>query len=233
MAAHRSARCIGPLLATPIFALCGILGCSSVHVPGGSLASAPGLRNGDSMPMRRNVADPNAPFTLMPQPAHLEKREPILDIDEVPDCAPQQLNFFESRAESNGPHHSLRFTIANGGTACRLGGFPSITLLAPDGSVLGGIHVRKVSRQSLAATLGPVSSAPRDAALDRPSPQVLVLARGQAAFQLGWTTGANCEQVGRIAIAAPGQTATIVIPRTLTVCESQVLVTAVAGEGSE
>ena len=233
MAAHRTALRIAPLVAVAAAVLCGIQGCSNVRVPGGSLASAPGLGNGDSMPIRRNVADPNAPFTLMPQPAHLEKREPILDINGVPDCAPQELSFFESRAESNGPHHTLRFTIANGGTACHLSGFPSITLLAPDGSVLGGIHVRKVSRQSLAATLGPVSAAPQDAALDQPSPEVLVLARGQAAFQLGWTTGPSCEQVGRIAIAAPGETATIVIPRNLAVCEDEVLVTAVAGEGSQ
>jgi hypothetical protein len=211
----------------------GIEGCSNARIPGGSLASAPGLGNGDSMPMRRNVADPNAPFTLMPQPARLEKREPILDINGVPNCAPQQLSFFESRAESNGLHHTLRFSIANGGSACRLGGFPSITLLAPDGSVLGGMHIRKVSRQSMAATLGSVSAASQDAALDEPSPEVMVLARGQAAFQLGWTTGPSCVQVGRIAVAAPGETATIVIPRTLAVCEEQVLVTAVAGEGDQ
>ncbi len=185
------------------------------------------------MPMRRNVADPNAPFTLMPQPARLEKREPILDINDVPACAPEQLSFFESRAQSSGPHHSLRFTVANSGSACRLGGFPSITLIAPDGSVLGDIHVRKVSQESLAATLGPASAVPQDAALDQPSPEVLVVTRGQAAFQLGWTAGTNCELVGRIAIAAPGDTATIIVPRALDVCEGQVLVTAVSLEGSE
>jgi hypothetical protein len=48
--------------------------------------TAPNM-NGDAIPTMRNVADPNAPFTLRPETPHLVKRQPILDASALPVCA--------------------------------------------------------------------------------------------------------------------------------------------------
>ncbi len=222
---------------TLAIALAGMLaaatGCGHIQASGSSRAGAPALQEEGSVRTGHNVADPNAPFTMMPAVARLATREPLLDVNGVPACAPAALGIFESRSQANGPHHTARFTVENSGEACRLGGFPAITLLESNGTVLGNIHIRKVSAQSMAATLGPAPAAGMQAASDpdEPSPEILLTARGQAAFELGWTAGSTCEQVARIAIAAPGSTATITIPRMLSVCEDQVLLTAVSPAG--
>ena len=203
-------------------------GCSQVRFGHSSRAGAPGLRGEDGQ-LARNVADPNAPFSV-PAP-RLAIRQPLLDVNGVAPCQPAQITLFESRAQASGPHHTLRLSLANTGEACRLGGFPSISLLGPGGQVLGNIRIRKVSADSMTASLAsPVlpASAQQDEQPDAPSPQVLLSAKGEADFQVGWTSGPNCEQVSRIAVAAPGTTRSILITRPLDVCEDQVLITAVS-----
>ena len=120
--------------------------------------------NGDAM---RNVADPNAPFTLRPETPHLAKRQPILDVNAVPVCAEAQLSLFETRSRLNGNQHTLRLTLENQGTACRLSGFPAITLLGPDGAILSGVEVQKVSADTLAASLKPPVAPPDGGTGDR------------------------------------------------------------------
>ena len=187
------------------------------------------------MRMSHNVADPNAPFTVMPPGPRLAVRQPaVLDVNGLPPCDPGQITLYESRAQANGPHHTLRLSLANTGEACRLGGFPSISLLGADGTVLGNIRIHKVSNQSMTASLAsPLlpAAVKQEAEFDMPSPQVLLSAKGQADFQLGWTSGPNCEQVSRIAVAAPGTTRSILISRALAVCEDQVLITAIGTAG--
>ena len=205
-----------------------LAGCNQVRSGQSSRAGAPGLRGEDGQ-MARNVADPNAPFSVLAP--HLATREPMLDVNGVAPCQPAQITLFESRAQASGPHHTLRLSLANSGEACRLGGFPSITLLGSGNQVLGNIRIRKVSAGSMTASLAsPVqpASAQQDESSDVPSPQVLLSAKGEADFQLGWTSGPNCEQVSRIAVAAPGTTRSVLISRPLAVCEDQVLITAVS-----
>jgi hypothetical protein len=180
----------------------------------------------------RNVADPNAPFTLRPKTPQLAKRQQILDVNGVPVCAETQLSLFETRSRLNGNNHTLRLTLENQGTACHLIGFPAITLLGADGSVLPGIEIHKVSADILAASLSPSASS-TETAPSGPSGEVLLPARGDAVFELGWTSGANCTQVSRLAVSAPGNTEPSYVPRQLSVCENRLMVTAVAPGGSE
>ncbi len=211
------------------FTLLFLAGCQSPHSGLSKRATAPGLRDSDGAvdgSMARNVAAPNGPYTLAAAKPRLAVREAILDVDGVPACAPGQLGLFESRAQANGLRHTVRFTLSNQGSACRIGGFPSVSLLGADGTILGQIRLRKVSDTGMAAMLA--TGTRRETAVDGASPQILLPSQGHAAFDLGWTTGPACVQVSRIAIAAPGSTETVVIPRTLSVCEDQVLVTQVA-----
>ena len=207
-------------------------GCNGAHSAGTMRGMAPAL-NGDKR--ARNVADPNAPFFVKATGPHLSQRQPLLDVNGVGNCAPAQLTMWESEARSNGDRHSLRFSIANNGEACRMGGFPSLSLLRADGSVLGNVQLRRVSDTAMAATLAPAGAKPASASddsLSTPSPAVLLPTNGRASFQLGWTTGPTCESVSPLAIGMPGASHAVVIPRPLQVCEDQVLITAVSSAGS-
>ncbi len=201
-------------------------GCNAGHTGVSSSALAPGMRDEDRGRIARNVVDPNAPFTI-PAP-RLVMRDAILDPSGVPACSPAQLSLFESRAEINGARHAVRFTLANNQAACRLGGFPSITLLQADGTVLGGVRIRRVSDDTVQASLTSQAGGSMNDVLDAPSPQVLLPAKGQAAFELGWTSGPSCAEVSRIAIAAPGTTQSVEISRPIQLCEDQLLITAVS-----
>jgi hypothetical protein len=149
-------------------------------------------------------------------------------------CAETQLSLFETRSRLNGNNHTLRLTLANQGNACRLGGFPAITLLGPDGSILEGIDIQKVSADTLSASLSTSPTpAVADQATSQPSDEVLLPARGSAAFELGWTSGPNCTQVSRLAVSAPGNTESSYVPRQLSLCENRLMVTPVVAQGSE
>ena len=207
-------------------------GCNGTGAGISGNAVAPGMRGDESgTRVARNVANPNAPFAVAAP--HLAVREPLLDVNAVPGCASQQLSLFESRAEINGSHHAVRFTLQNAGPACRLSGFPSITLLRADGAVLGGVRVEKISESAMRASLTAPAMAQESAAMDGPSPQILLSTKGQAAFEVGWTSGPRCAEVSRIAVSAPGMVSaapggTMQVARPIQICEDQVLITAVS-----
>ncbi|WP_158615512.1 DUF4232 domain-containing protein [Acidipila sp. EB88] len=226
------------LLAITGFAMLLLAGCNDAQLSPTAYRIAPSQQGEADSHQRRNVANPNAPFTMPASAPKLVARQPLLDVDDVPPCAATQLNLFETRAEANGSRHRLQLTLQNAGDACRLRGFPAIALLAADSSVLGSIEIRRVSEGVLAASL---STAPQGAATSAslvsgeveaaPSPYVLLVPNGAASFQLGWTSGPSCTMASRIAISAPGiPSSPVIIPRPLTVCEHQVLITEVAAD---
>ncbi len=204
-------------------ALAGLVlcGCTQGRGPHLQRAGAPSL---DS---ERNTANPNAPFLLPAEKPALRTREPVLDVNAADWCSETQLSLFESRAQSSGIRHTLQYTVRNGGPACRLGGFPSISLLHGDGSVAATVRLERVSRETLAATLAPGAAGALVAPAAVPTPHVLLPAHGSAAFQLGWVTGPDCERISRIAIAAPGSTRPVVLARPMVLCEDRILVTAI------
>ncbi len=209
---------------------------------GGRQAGTAPNMDGDSMPTRRNVADPNAPFTLRPEAPHLAKRQPILDASDMPVCAETQLSLFETRSSVHGNQHTMRLTLENQGAPCRLRGYPAVTLLGPNATILQGVAMPKVTNAVMAASLkasgtpnaaGPAGTTPPPGAADEPSPDVVLRTKGDAAFDLGWTSGADCAQVNRIAVSAPGNTQPSYIPRQLSLCGNRMMMTAVAPGGSE
>lgn len=205
-------------------------GCSQASSSVGSRANAPGLQP-DTDRARQNVADPNAPYLLAATSPRLKMRPPLLDSNAVHVCSITQLSIFESQATKDGPRHTVRFTVSNSGDPCRISGFPAVTMLRADGSVLGDIRVRKLSGEGFQAFLAAPAMPVQDTERSAPSAPVLLVPQGEAAFRLGWTAGTDCEQVGKIAISAPGvsgQVRAVLIPRQLTVCQGQVLITAVS-----
>ena len=209
----------------PLTALCLLLaGCQGARGPRLAKAGAPGL---DGEP--RNAANPNAPFAMSSaglQGPRLRQRELLLDVNGVPRCDGMQLALDESGAASSETHHVVRLSFRNTGEACRLSGFPTVTLIREDGSIAGSVRLERISDERMAATLKPVGA--QDSGLPGPSPQVLLPALRSAAFQLGWTAGPDCERISRVAVGAPDTTRPSVLARPLTVCENRVLITAVA-----
>lgn len=220
--------------------LIGVSGCNGAP-HGMSQATAPTLPGGDG-PSLRNVANPNAPFLLKPAEPKLAKRQPLLDVNGVKPCAPGQLTVFESRARVSGIHHTLRLSVSNQGDACRLGGYPAVTLLDEGGRVVGSIVTQRVSADAMTASLikgsapAPSVQEANDAETETPTPQVLLAHSGEAAFELGWSTGPTCTPISRIAVGTPGLAsatpAPIFINRPLRLCDGTLLVTALSSESA-
>ncbi len=216
-------------------------GCDVAHGPGKRGGLAPTLYGEGAA---RNVASPNAPFLVRVGPPSLSQRPQVLDngldADTAPACLPAQLSVWESAARNNGNRHSLSFAVGNAGETCRLRGFPSISLLRADGSLVSEITLRKVSGSVLSATRSAPSASgsstqddPRDRTAGAPSPSVVLPPKGEASFELGWTAGSDCEPVSRIAIGMPGTSRAVVLPRQLLVCQGEVLITALAAPSSD
>ncbi len=169
--------------------------------------------------------------------AHLVKRPTLLDINAARPCEAATLSLFESAARVEGDHRSVRLNLVNHALeACRLGGYPAISLLRRDGTLLGNVQIEKVTEATLDASMkAPASLQLTPAkASGQPSPMVLLSPAGEAAFEVGWTSGgpnAACEQVGSIVIAAPGTRQSFTVQHELRVCEGRIRVTALSDPG--
>ena len=172
------------------------------------------------------MTNPNGPFTLANRSPRLTNRPTAIDVEAAEPCQAQQLSAFESGSQMDGNRRAVRLSLVNQGSApCRLGGYPSITLLRKDGTLVGSILIDKVTASTLTADL---IAAPASDGAPGPSPQVLLPASGgRASFNIGWLTGENCDEVAQIAIAAPGTTHSFSINHPISVCAGRIQVTAV------
>ena len=154
-------------------------------------------------------------------------------------CSAASLSLFESGAHVDGSRRSVRLNLVNHARlACRLSGYPSISLLRPDGSLLGNVLIEKVTATTLEAEFAKQSPHPAAVATVQvgaeqtragTSPVVMLAPAGEATFEVGWTSGAGrCDQVGSIAVAAPGMTQSFSVSHPLSICEGRILVTAVS-----
>jgi hypothetical protein len=211
-------------------------GCTGARTSRSAYATAPGLN--EDAPLDHGGANPNAPYTVVDHSAHLVKRPAILDVNGAEPCAAAELSLFESGARVDGERRSVRLNLVNHAKIpCRLSGYPAISLLRPDGTLIGSIAIEKVTRTKLEAALQPAGRAKVgvQAAAEvenQPAPEVLLAPGGEAAFEVGWTSGTQCDQVGMIAVAAPGTLQSFTVRHALTVCKGRILVTALS-DGAE
>ena len=219
-------------IASSIALAASLLGCSGARSSHVAYSTAPGLREEASL-NSRGGANPNAPYAMVDHTAHLVTRPTQVDLSAAVPCMASDLSLFESGAHVDGNRRSVRLNLVNHAKeACRLSGYPAISLLRADGSLLGSLQIEKVVATTLEAAL----TSPRGGGLNQvastdvapaPSAPVLLLPAGEAAFEVGWTSGPDCDQVGAIAVAAPGTVQTFVVRHTLTVCDGRIRVTAV------
>lgn len=204
-------------------------GCNTARTNRSAYGNPPALHE-DAPLTSRGGANPNAPYVMLDRSAHLVKRDAPIDLNAAEPCAAVDLGLFESGAHVDGDRRSVRLNLVNHTTrACRLSGYPSISLLRQDGSLIGSVAIEKVTATTLEAALKPKppKGALEDAAA-RPSPYVLLAPSGEATFEVGWTSGAHCDQVGAIAVAAPGTLQSFTVHHAFKLCEGRILITAVS-----
>ena len=210
-----------------VAALSLLAGCTAARPSKASYAKVPSLQE-DAPLGARGGANPNAPYTVVDHSARLVKRPAVFDVNAAEPCAAADLSLFESGAHVDGDRRSVRLNLVNhAAQPCRLNGYPAISLLRQDGSLIGSISIEKVTATTLDAAFH--AKAAPDADKDSgPSPYVLLAPSGEATFEVGWTSGSNCDQVGSIAVAAPGTVQSFTVRHSLNVCEGRILVTAVS-----
>jgi hypothetical protein len=150
-----------------------LAGCTAARTAHSAHANAPGLQ--DDVPLAsRGGSNPNAPFMVVDHTIHLVKRPALLDVNAAAPCVAANLSLFESGAHVDGDQRSVRLNLVNHAKEpCRVGGYPSISLLRPDGSLIGSIAIQRVTATTIDAALHP-----RAAAKSTPAPGTV---GGQAA----------------------------------------------------
>jgi hypothetical protein len=168
--------------------------------------------------------NPNAPY-LLPgsETPHLIARATAAEAQNAGLCDPGVLSVEEIAGDVNGVFRSVKLAFMNRGpTPCRLGGYPSIALVNPEGENIGSVSIEKVSSEVVMAEL---SSAHPAAASSGPAPAVTLMPHAVAAFQVVWTTGAECSRVARIQVTAPGTRRAFSITQPMRICPGKIQVT--------
>jgi Protein of unknown function (DUF4232) len=201
-------------------------GCSHSTHTSALRGGAPVLLQEDDGPHnQRGGTNPNAPYmyTVAASKPQLVKRAEGFSADTSDPCNSKDLVVTEIAAAVNGKYRAVKLAFDNQGlTSCHLSGYPSIALLDKSGTPVASIVVDRVTVSTLSAQLvqGPVQ-----AATPKPAAQVLLTPKGEAWFQIGWSTGDGCPVVSRISVSAPGDTESFTVNHPLTVCDGHVQIT--------
>jgi Domain of unknown function (DUF4232) len=193
----------------------GCAGTRAGHLaPGGAGGMAP-----DDAALHPN---PNAPYILAGGAPRLIPRATAEDAANAGPCDPEVLSVEEIAGDTSGVFRSVKLAFMNRGPVpCRLGGYPAVALLDSEGARIGNISTQRVSSTEVLAEFG--KQIPPGAR--GPSAAVTLMPHEVAAFQLVWTTGAECSRVARIQVTAPGSRRTFGITQPMKICTGQIQVT--------
>lgn len=192
---------------------------------------APVLLNEDS-PRSHGGTNPNAPYLVASASPQLVKRSEANAAAPAGPCDGKDLSVTEIAAAVNGSYHAIKLAFDNEGLApCRIGGYPVISLLDKTGTPVATLAVDRVSASSISARL---SQGPTQTTAAKQDAQITIAPKGEAWFQVGWSTGENCPVISRISVTAPGSTESFTVNHPLTVCEGRVQITALhSDEGGD
>lgn len=190
---------------------------------------APVLLDEDS-PRAHGGTNPNAPYLMAAGSPQLVKRSETTTTASGP-CESKDLAVTEIAAAVNGNYRAVKLAFDNEGiTPCHIGGYPTISLLDKTGTPVANLVVDRVSESSISARL---SQGPMQTSAAKPDAQVTIAPKGEAWFQIGWSTGQDCPVVSRISVTAPGATESFSVNHPLTVCEGRVQITTLRSDQGE
>lgn len=189
-------------------------------------------------PSQSQHPDPNAPY-VVPAPARKVAAQPTAaDAAGAPPCSADALKVEEIAGNSHNAYHSIKVGFQNQtGVACRLGGYPMVALFNGQGQSLGSIAVERTTTDEVRAELAEEAPKPAHATKaaesvpensgerESPLPDVLLMPKAVAAFQVVWSAGENCSQVARLLITAPGTTHIFSVSQPMSVCTQRIQVT--------
>lgn len=192
-------------------------GCAGTGPGGKANVAAQGIAPDDAAlhPNR------NMPFMLPGETPRLIPRATALDAENAGPCDPDVLSVEEISGDANGNFRSVKLAFMNrGAMPCRLGGYPSIALVSAEGENIGSVSMEKVSSAQVVAEFGTTH-----AVATGPAPMVTLMPHSVAAFEVVWTSGAECVRAARIQVTAPGTKRTFAIPQPVRVCSGRIQVT--------
>jgi len=212
---HRH-RWFGAIAAGCVLAVCA--GCAGTGAAGRARVRAQGMAPDDAA-LRPN---PNAPYLLAGGTPRLIPRATALDAANAGPCDPDVLSVEEIAGDANGIFRSVKLAFMNrGALPCKLGGYPSIALVDSEGEEIGSLAMERVSSAEVMAELAKTHAAPAPGT----PVSVTLMPHQVAAFDVVWTTGAECSRVARILVTAPGTRRSFAIPQPLRVCAGRIQVT--------
>lgn len=205
------------MAASCALALCA--GCAGNGAAGRAQVGAGGIAPDDAA-LHPN---PNAPYMLPGGTPRLIPRATALDARDAGPCDPQVLSVEEIAGDANGIFRSAKLAFMNRGAApCRLGGYPGVALVDAYGEDIGSLTLEKITPAEVVAELGKKQPVEASGA----APAVILMPHAVAAFQIVWSSGANCSSVSRILVTAPGTERTFSIPQPMKICAGRIQITA-------
>lgn len=183
---------------------------------------APVLLNEDS-PRAHGGTNPNAPYLMAAGGPQLVKRSEASASAPAASCNSKDLSVTEIAAAVNGNYRAIKLAFDNEGIApCRIGGYPAISLLDKTGTPVANLTVDRVSASSISARL---AQGPVQASAVKPDTQITIAPKGDAWFQVAWSTGEGCPIIARINVTAPGASESFTVNHPLAVCDGHVQLT--------
>jgi hypothetical protein len=174
-------------------------------------------------PHARGGTNPNAPYMMAASNPQLVKRSDATVSTTANPCDSKDLEVTEIAAAVNGNYRAVKLAFDNEGLApCHLGGYPTISLLDKTGTPVANLVVDRVTASTVSAQLAQGPALPTASKHDA---QITIAPKGEAWFQVGWSTGEGCPVVSRISVSAPGSSESFTVNHPLTVCEGHVQIT--------
>jgi hypothetical protein len=184
--------------------------------------NAPTLKQEDAPLRSRGGTNPNAPYTVASATPQLVKR-PVVDASLLAPCDSSKLSVTEIAAAVNGNYRAIKLAFNNlGAEPCKLGGYPSIALLDQNDAPVASVVVDHITASTLSAQL---AQGELQTAATPQGAEVTLSPKGEAWFQVGWSTGDECPVVSQISVSAPGSTETFTVNHPLAICEGRIQIT--------
>lgn len=185
-------------------------------------------------PTQQEHPDPNAPY-MVPAARRPAAAQPSpATATDAPSCSASALTVQEIAGNVHGAYHSIKLGFRNQTSMpCRLSGYPLVALFNGEGQSLGSIAVERTTADEVRAELA--EKPPMHATKPAPtpmaataSPDVVLMPKAVASFQVVWSAGQQCSSVSRLLVTAPGTTRTFSVAQPMSVCTGRVQVTPLA-----
>ena len=189
-------------------------------------------------PTQSQRPDPNAPY-MVPAPPRPAAARSTADAH-APWCSADALKVQEISGNMHGNNHSTKLGFRNQtAVPCQLAGYPIVALFNGQGQSVGSIAVERTTEAAVRAEFAESAPQPPGTPASHPEnspastaggsqPQVVLMPKEVAAFQVVWSAGQGCPSVARLLVTAPDTTRSFSVSQPMSVCGGRIQVTPLA-----